>query len=81
MRAVIASRRSPGHTQAQAQAAAVVGVGARAWQRWESYQRVIPYAHWRLYLLETDALRRERAAALAAAADVGAASRDPDATR
>ena len=35
------------------QAAALVGVTSRTWRRWTSGERPIPYAAWRLLLIET----------------------------
>lgn len=47
--AIAAERRRAGHTQAQA--AAAVGVTARAWQHYESGDRSMPASAWWLYLL------------------------------
>ncbi len=47
--AVTTARQRAGHTQAQA--AAAVGVSARAWQQYEAGDRSMPAPAWWLYLL------------------------------
>lgn len=47
--AITTARQRAGHTQAQA--AAAVGVTARAWQQYESGDRAMPSSAWWLYLL------------------------------
>ncbi|WP_341928773.1 helix-turn-helix transcriptional regulator [Methyloversatilis discipulorum] len=47
--AVATARQRAGHTQAQA--AAAVGMTARAWQQYESGDRSMPASAWWLYLL------------------------------
>lgn len=41
----------------QAEAAALVYVTPRAWQRWESGDRAIPLATWELFLAKIGALK------------------------
>ena len=47
--AIATARQRASHTQAQA--AASVGVSARAWQQYESGDRSMPASAWWLYLL------------------------------
>ena len=61
--AVRAARLAAGQTQAQA--AALLGVQPRTYQRWEAGDSRMPAAAWALYRLEVR--RAKRAAALAAA--------------
>lgn len=46
---IVTARQRAGHTQAQA--AAAVGVTARAWQQYEASDRAMPSSAWWLYLL------------------------------
>lgn len=49
---IVEARRKAGHTQKQA--AEVVRVTPRQWQRYESGETRIPWAVWELYLLKTN---------------------------
>ena len=49
LESIATARQRAGHTQAQA--AAAVGVSARAWQQYESGDRSMPAPAWWLYLL------------------------------
>lgn len=49
---IVKARRNAGHTQKQA--AEVVRVTPRQWQRYESGETRIPWAVWELYLIKTN---------------------------
>lgn len=49
---IVRARRNAGHTQKQA--AEVVRVTPRQWQRYESGDTHIPWPVWELYLLKTN---------------------------
>lgn len=53
--AIATARQRAGHTQAQA--AAAVGVTARAWQQYESGDRSMPSSAWWLYLLRVGRIK------------------------